>query len=94
MEAMNDIINGMFELLATPFILFSLVKLYREKVVRGVSFVHVAFFAGWGIWNLYYYPSLGQWASFVGGIGVAVTNVTYALMLVYYSLTERVVNEK
>jgi len=79
-----DIINGTFELCGSAFILLSIRKLYHDKIVRGISWLHVGYFAAWGIWNLYYYPHLGQTFSFVGSIGIAVTNVIYTLMLVWY----------
>ena len=82
---MNDIINGLFEGFGTVFIMLSIVKLYHDKLVRGISWLHVGFFAAWGYWNLYYYPSLGQWLSFVGGIGITVANTIYLYMLIYYT---------
>jgi len=83
-----DLINGVFELSGALFIFISINKLYHQKLVRGVSFVHVGFFAVWGIWNIYYYPHLGQWLSFVGGLFVSVTDIVCTIMLIYYSLME------
>ena len=83
-----DIINGSFESLGSLFILFSILKLYKEKVVRGISYVHVGFFSLWGFWNIYYYPYLGQWVSFFGGILIVLTNTVYLGMLVYYAHKE------
>ena len=57
---MNDLVNGAFEMLGGFFILLSIIRLWRDKKVRGVSVVHVAFFWLWGVWNVYFYPSLGQ----------------------------------
>lgn len=86
---MNDIINGMFECLGSVFISFSIFKLFKDKMVRGVSWVHVSFFSVWGFWNLYYYPSLNQWVSFYGGIGVTLANTAYLIMLIYYSCNQQ-----
>lgn len=83
-----DMINGLFEGLGTLFILTSVVKLYNEKLVRGVSWVHMSFFMTWGFWNLYYYPHLEQWWSFVGGIGIVVANTVYVGQLLYYTWRE------
>jgi len=80
-----DMINGCFEFLGMPFVLLSVVKLLREKSTKGVSLWTPAFFSLWGFWNLYYYPHLGQWASFLGGIGIAVANTWWLWLLVYYS---------
>ena len=83
-----DLINGCFELFGAPFILLSVIKLHKHKVVRGVSWLHAGFFAIWGMWNLYYYPYLNQWASFVGGIAIAITNTIWVCQLIYYKRKE------
>ncbi len=88
-----DSINGLFELFGGIFISISIYKLYKEKIVRGVSWIHVGFFSAWGIWNLYYYPTLGQWMSFYGGIGVTSTNSIFLGQLIYYTLKERTGDE-
>lgn len=80
-----DAINGAFELLGALFILPSIVKLHREKKVCGVSWIHAAFFWSWGLWNCYFYPALGQWSSFVGGILLFAANTVWTAQLIYYS---------
>lgn len=80
-----DVINGLFEFLGAPFILLSVIKLYKQKQVKGVSWVHAVFFTIWGWWNLFYYPSLGQWISFAGGIAIVVTNSLWLVQMLYYS---------
>ena len=83
-----DLVNGCFELFGIFFILPSVLKLHKEKIVRGVSWVHVGFFVIWGLWNLYYYPHLDQWFSFIGGIGVVLATSVWFMQLVYYSYNE------
>lgn len=85
---MIDIINGMFETCGAFFILPSIIKLAKDKQVRGVSWVHAGFFATWGFWNLFYYPSLDQWFSFAGGVGLVLTNTIWLAQLIYYSNKE------
>ncbi len=80
-----NVINGSFEALGGAFILLSVRKLSQEKIVRGFHWGHLAFFTGWGLWNLYYSPQLGQWWSFVGGVGVAVVNLIYLVQIIYYT---------
>jgi len=80
-----DIVNGSYELLAAPFIFISIIKLYKEKKVKGVSWMHVGFIASWGYWNMYYYPRLGQWASFIGAIAIVIANTAWLLMIIYYN---------
>ena len=85
----QDWLNGTFELLGGLFILLSCIKLYRDKKVRGVSFVHVAYFTAWGYWNIHYYPHLGQWLSFAGSLTVTLINTVWLIMLIYYTQKER-----
>lgn len=81
---MLDTINGFYELLGGLFIAMSCLRVYRDKRVQGVSLWHVLFFNSWGFFNLIFYPALGQWWSFVGGIGVVAANTTWSAMIVYY----------
>ena len=80
-----DMINGSFEFLGAPFILLSIVRLLKEKSTKGINFLTPAFFFAWGLWNLYYYPHLGQWCSFIGGVAIALCNLWWVWLLVYYS---------
>jgi hypothetical protein len=80
-----DLINGIFECSGGVFISMSIVKLYHDKAVRGVSWPHVAFFSSWGFWNLYFYPYLEQWLSFVGGAALVAANTIWLGQIVYYN---------
>lgn len=81
---MLDILNGIFESAGGLFIMASVLRLFRDKKTRGVSAVYVVFFTAWGFWNLVYYPSLGQWWSFAGGIGVVLANMTWLGLMFHY----------
>jgi hypothetical protein len=87
--AVPDVINGCLEFIAIGFILASCVKLHRDKQVRGVSLVHITFYVSWAYWNLYFYPSVGAWLSFYGGIGVVIVNTVWLGMMVYYLRKEK-----
>ena len=80
-----DLINGSFELLGGFFILNHCRALYAHKMVKGVSIISTIFFSSWGIWNLYYYPYLGQWLSFAGGLLISAANLLWIAMMVYYT---------
>jgi uncharacterized membrane protein YfcA len=80
-----DLINGIFESIGGFFIALSVIKLYREKVVRGVSAIHVAFFTSWGFWNLYFYPVIDQWFSFWGGLLLVGVNAVWLGQMFYYN---------
>lgn len=80
-----DAINGAFELGMAIALSISVVRLLREKRVQGWSIWSVAWPTAWGFWNLYYYPSLGQVVSFVGGIAVVTVNATWIAIACFYS---------
>jgi uncharacterized membrane protein YfcA len=82
---MNDLINAIFELGGGLLITLNCIQLRKDKQVKGVSIPVVAFFSVWGFWNIYYYPSLGQTLSFIGGIIIALANTTWVIMAIYYA---------
>lgn len=79
-----DVVNGTYEVFAGAAILNHCRVLFRDKEVRGVSTLSTAFFASWGAWNLYYYPVLGQWWSFFGGLVVFSANALWLAMMLRY----------
>jgi hypothetical protein len=85
----QDKLNGLFELAGGVFILLSCIKLYRDKKVRGVSFVHVGYFTLWGYWNIHYYMNLSQWMSLVGSLSVTLINTVWLGMILYYLRKEK-----
>jgi len=84
-----DFTNGLFESIGGLLLWANVRALYRDKVVRGVRILPVVFWSAWGFWNLYYYPSLDQWWSFAGGLGVVIPNTLWVLMAVRYTRRER-----
>lgn len=86
---MADLINASFEFIGALFIMLSVRRLYVQKLVRGIHWATTFYFSVWGLWNLYYYPSLDQWASFMGGVAICVTNTIYLGMIFYYVLKEK-----
>jgi hypothetical protein len=84
-----DLVNGCFETCGALFIIPSILKLRREKQVRGVSWVHAAFFWAWGFWNLFYYTALGQYISLAGDVCIFTANTIWTAQLIYYSRGEK-----
>lgn len=79
-----DLINGGFELYGGIAALGNCRAVLRDKAVAGVSIVSTAFFTSWGVWNIYYYAHLDQWASWAGGLVIVAANTLWvALMLKY-----------
>ncbi len=79
-----DLINGLFEALGGFAILLHAKTLYRDKQVHGANWIATTFMTLWGVWNLYYYPHLGQWLSFAGGLFIVVANIVWLSMMIYY----------
>ncbi|HVK56246.1 MAG TPA: hypothetical protein VM532_14615 [Burkholderiales bacterium] len=81
----DDFINGVFQAIAALMVLNNVRILYRDREVRGVSIMSTAFFFLYGVWNLRYYPVLGQWWSFAGGVLVMLANCLCVCMMIYYT---------
>lgn len=85
----GDTVNGIFEAFGALFTWGNAWRIYQDKDVKGIYWPFTAFFSAWGIWNLYYYPSLGQWLSFVGGCFLVAGNITWFAMALYYMRIRR-----
>jgi hypothetical protein len=80
-----DLINCLYEFVIGILIINNCRVLYHDKSVAGVSIVSTIIFATSGVWNLYYYPSLNQWASFIGDIFIISSNILYIVLLIKYT---------
>jgi hypothetical protein len=78
-----DLINGSFEALGSLFILNHCRALWKSRQADGVSLVSTVFFTGWGVWNAWFYPHLGQMLSFYGGLAICAANFIWIWMLWY-----------
>jgi predicted membrane channel-forming protein YqfA (hemolysin III family) len=85
----QDLINGLFEVGGGVAILGHCFTLMKDKIVKGVNWASVLFFTIWGIWNIYYYPHLNQWYSFLGGLLIAAGNAWWITLIVKYKLAEK-----
>lgn len=80
-----DLINGVFELVGGVLYILNIKELYQSKKLEGVSVLPTTFFTSWGLWNLFYYPSLDQWFSFFGGLLLVTVNAIWVAMAFYYA---------
>jgi hypothetical protein len=80
-----DLINGLFELVGSISLWANVYKLKKDRRISGMYWPTTLFFAGWGLWNCFYYPWLGQWASFTGGCFITTANLVWAGMAFYYT---------
>lgn len=79
-----DLINGVFEAGLACFIVKGILKLRVDKCVQGFYWPTVLWTSAWGLYNLYFYPSLGQWWSFWGGVFVVSFNIAWLGHVYYY----------
>jgi len=84
-----DSVNSMFELSGGFFIALHVLRLWRDKEVKGVSVIAVSFFSLWGYWNLIYYNGIGQLFSVFASLGTALVNTLWVGMIVYYTFIRR-----
>lgn len=84
-----DLINSLFELFGAAFVWRNFAQLRRDREIKGVYWPVTAFFAAWGVWNLYYYPALGQWKSFGAGVILCAGNVAWVVGAVCLRLDAR-----
>lgn len=75
-----DVANASFELIGAILAWVNFRKLQQDGEVKGVYWPVTGFFALWGFWNLYYYPSLGQWFSFWAGIVLVSANTAWVIL--------------
>jgi len=92
MENYTDIINGVFEIFGGIFIIPSILKVLKEKSVKGINWVTTLFFTCWGLWNLIFYPVQGLKMSFYGGVFLVLANLTWLVLLIYYQRKEKLHN--
>ncbi len=81
---LNDLFNGLFELGGAIVTWINVLKLYTDKDIKGVFWPVWLFFSSWGLWNLYYYPSVGHYISFYAGILLVSGNIVWVILAYYY----------
>ena len=79
-----DSINGGFETFGSVAVMMNIAKLLKDKQVKGIHWGSTIFFTSWGLWNLWYYPHLSQWGSFLGGVMLCASNVVWLGLRLYY----------
>ena len=77
-----DLINASVELGGAYFTWRNFQELRQARELRGVYWPTIAFFTAWGLWNLIYYPAIGQWLSFAAGILLATGNLAWVMLAI------------
>lgn len=91
---MNDKINGTIEFLAGCLLWLNVLRLLKDKQIQGISLIPIAFFTIWGLWNLWFYPSVDCMWSFFGGINVVLANATWVILAYYYQSKQESLKDK
>ncbi len=76
--------NAMFEFFGSMALMKNVFKLHADKMVRGYHWAATAYFMSWGYWNIFYYPSVGDWWSFTGGLFVVAVNTFWLGQMIHY----------
>ncbi len=63
----------------------NVLRLSKEKKVAGVDWRVTAFFALWGVWNVYFYQALATPASSFGAAFLTLANIVWVVLAVRYS---------
>ncbi len=79
-----DMTNGIFEIVGGMLLVINIVKLCRDKTLAGVSIWPTLHFTLWGVWNLFYYPSLGQWWSVTGAWFIVIANTVWLILVGWF----------
>lgn len=82
-------INGSFELVGALLTFYNCSVLLKDRKVAGINPWVTVYFAGWALWNCFWYPSLNQPYSFYGGIAITVANMTWILILVWINFKRK-----
>ena len=80
----NDLVNGIFELIGAFFAWVNAYKLFKDKEIKGVYWPIWIFYTAWGGWNLWYYPALNQWLSFIAGALLTGGNLAWVVLAIIF----------
>ena len=84
-----DCIAGSFSAFGGVLCFLSCWRLFRQKQVRGVSISARCFFTAWGVWNIFYFAWLDQWAAWSGGLVIVTANTLWVGQALYYTYLRR-----
>ena len=80
----NYLINAIFEFGGGILTWINVKKIIKDKEVKGIYWPIYIFFTLWGLWNLYYYPSVGDMFSFAAGMFLVSGNIVWTVITIYY----------
>lgn len=72
-----DLVNAAFEAFGAWSVWANVARLKRDRDVKGVVWQFTIVWWAWGMWNLIYYPVLGQWFSTAAGMVLVAGNARW-----------------
>lgn len=84
-----DIVNSVFEAGGAVAAWKNALQLQRDKQIKGVYWPVYVFYSAWGLWNLVYYPGLGQWLSFGAGVLLVTGNIAWVVLAIRFRRNRR-----
>lgn len=80
-----DLINAAFEGVGACLTALDVLRIRKDKQVKGVHWPTRAFWTVWGIWNIWYYSAVGHPFSFWAGAALAAVNGIWTAHAAWYS---------
>ena len=85
MKIIPDHINALFIFCGAGFLFLNVLKIYKDKCLKGYNWLATIFFSSLGIWNLFFFSHLEQWWSFAGTIAIVTVNTFWLGQIFYYN---------
>lgn len=79
-----DLCNAAFEFWGSVMTWMNVRRVIHDQGYAGIHLPAIVFFFTWGVWNLFYYPHLGQWWSFLAGCSLVLANLAWVTQMVRY----------
>jgi hypothetical protein len=79
-----DALNGTFEFTGSLLTFNNVRHVIIDRGYAGIWWPAIVFFLSWGLWNLWFYPHLGQTWSFFGGAMLCTANIAWAGVMLAY----------
>ena len=89
-----DIVNMTFFFSSSFVIWLNVMKIYKDKQIRGVKLIPGVFFCVSCSWGIFYYVKLGQPWSVIGMILMAIANFAWTFLAIYYTKIKPIVEKE
>ena len=84
-----DVINSVFFFTSSSVVWLNVIRLFKDKGIKGVRLIPGFFFSLSTIWGIYYYYELDQPWSVLGMVLMATANTSWIVLAIYYTIKEK-----